>query len=37
MKNFDFLDPLNSTQLISMNEDFTEMVDLFNLKKLLAL
>ena len=33
MKNFDFLDPLNSTQLISMNEDFTEMVDLFNLKK----
>jgi DNA polymerase-3 subunit delta' len=33
MKNFDFLDPLNSTQLISLNEDFTEMVDLFNLKK----
>jgi len=33
MKNFDFLDPLNFTQLISMNEDFTEMVDLFNLKK----
>ena len=33
MKNFDFLDPLNSTQLISMSEDFDEMVDLFNLKK----
>ena len=33
MKNPNFLDPLNSTQLISMDKHFSEMVDLFNLKK----
>ena len=33
MNNSNFLDPLNSTKLISMDKHFNEMVDLFNLKK----